>query len=156
MARLPSPGSDSGTWGGVLNDFLTVEHTSGGALARAADPTSLLLTAISAPLQFSASTAAVGTTGSNRAYVTRTLKGARMRVGSAPSGSALTVAIEHSTNGTSWSSVGTVSIASGSTTEASTTFTQAQAAGNLVRLNVSSVGSVVPATNVVVDIIWGA
>ncbi len=32
MARLPNPGSDNGTWGGILNDFLSVEHNSDGTL----------------------------------------------------------------------------------------------------------------------------
>lgn len=32
MARLPQPGSDDGTWGTLLNDFLTVEHNSDGSL----------------------------------------------------------------------------------------------------------------------------
>lgn len=32
MARLPVPGSDDGTWGTVLNDFLGVEHNSDGTL----------------------------------------------------------------------------------------------------------------------------
>lgn len=32
MARLPNPGSDDGTWGTILNDFLGVEHTSDGTL----------------------------------------------------------------------------------------------------------------------------
>lgn len=32
MARLPIPGEDDGTWGNVLNDFLTVEHNSDGTL----------------------------------------------------------------------------------------------------------------------------
>jgi hypothetical protein len=30
MSRLPTPGSDDGTWGDVLNDFLSVEHNSDG------------------------------------------------------------------------------------------------------------------------------
>lgn len=30
MARLPSVGSDSGTWGEVLNEFLEVAHSAGG------------------------------------------------------------------------------------------------------------------------------
>ena len=30
MARLPVPGNDSGAWGNVLNDFLSVEHNSDG------------------------------------------------------------------------------------------------------------------------------
>lgn len=32
MARLPTPGSDSGTWGNVLNEFLEVSHNSDGTL----------------------------------------------------------------------------------------------------------------------------
>lgn len=32
MSRLPVPGSDDGTWGDVLNDFLGVEHNSDGTL----------------------------------------------------------------------------------------------------------------------------
>ena len=32
MARLPIPGSDDGTWGDVLNDFLNVEHNPDGSL----------------------------------------------------------------------------------------------------------------------------
>lgn len=30
MARLPIPGSDDGTWGDILNDFLSVEHNPDG------------------------------------------------------------------------------------------------------------------------------
>lgn len=33
MSRLPTPGSDNGTWGTVLNDFLSVAHGTGGELA---------------------------------------------------------------------------------------------------------------------------
>ena len=32
MARLPTPGSDDGEWGAVLNDFLSQSHNSVGAL----------------------------------------------------------------------------------------------------------------------------
>ena len=32
MARLPSPGSDQGQWGAILNEFLNVEHNSDGTL----------------------------------------------------------------------------------------------------------------------------
>jgi hypothetical protein len=36
MARLPTPGGDDGTWGGVLNDFLGVSHGTDGTLKTAA------------------------------------------------------------------------------------------------------------------------
>lgn len=32
MTRLPNPGSDDGTWGNILNDFLGVAHNSDGTL----------------------------------------------------------------------------------------------------------------------------
>ena len=32
MARLPSPGGDSGNWGSILNDFLSQAHNSDGTL----------------------------------------------------------------------------------------------------------------------------
>jgi hypothetical protein len=33
MARLPVPGQDKGTWGGILNEFLEVSHAADGTLA---------------------------------------------------------------------------------------------------------------------------
>jgi hypothetical protein len=34
MSRLPQPGADDGTWGNVLNDFLSVEHNADGTLKK--------------------------------------------------------------------------------------------------------------------------
>ncbi len=39
MSRLPIPGSDDGSWGGVLNDFLAQEHNSDGTLKIRTDNT---------------------------------------------------------------------------------------------------------------------
>lgn len=39
MARLPQPGSDNGVWGTILNDFLSVEHDTMGALKIRSDGT---------------------------------------------------------------------------------------------------------------------
>lgn len=36
MARLPVPGSDAGTWGDVLNDFMSVAHNPDGSLKTSA------------------------------------------------------------------------------------------------------------------------
>lgn len=36
MARLPQPGSDAGTWGGVLNDYLSQSHNADGSLKTSA------------------------------------------------------------------------------------------------------------------------
>src|SRR5215471_14722387 len=32
VARLPKPGADNGTWGDILNAFLSVEHSADGTL----------------------------------------------------------------------------------------------------------------------------
>lgn len=39
MARLPSPGGDSNTWGQILNAFLAVEHNTDGTLKLRTDGT---------------------------------------------------------------------------------------------------------------------
>lgn len=33
MARLPVPGSDAGTWGDILNTYLSVSHAADGTLS---------------------------------------------------------------------------------------------------------------------------
>lgn len=38
MARLPVPGNDDGTWGGLLNDFLSIAHNNDGTLKTSAIP----------------------------------------------------------------------------------------------------------------------
>ena len=38
MVRLPNPGSDDGTWGDILNDFLAIEHNADGSLKIRTDP----------------------------------------------------------------------------------------------------------------------
>jgi hypothetical protein len=45
MARLPVPGSDSGTWGTVLNEYLSVELNTDGTLKRGGEITDALNTA---------------------------------------------------------------------------------------------------------------
>lgn len=63
MPRLPKPGGDDGTWGQVLNDFLSVEHQSDGSLrdvARAGE-----IATLNANMQTKAETAVV-TTLTNR------------------------------------------------------------------------------------------
>src|SRR5512141_1424312 len=35
MSRLPTPGADDGTWGSILNDFLSQSHNTDGSLRAA-------------------------------------------------------------------------------------------------------------------------
>lgn|GEM_PF-4677506 len=47
MSRLPTPGSDDGTWGDILNDFLKIEHNTDGSLKNVVRPSSLSTVATS-------------------------------------------------------------------------------------------------------------
>lgn len=107
-----------------------------------------------APVRFSAAVAVVGVTGTDRAWGDRTLVGARMRVASAPAGASLTVVVQN-WDGYAWANVGTLEITDGSVVEDVIEFTQVQVEGNLLRLNVTSVGSTSAATGVAVDVVVG-
>lgn len=50
MARLPTPGSDGGTWGDILNDFLLQAHDNSGALKDASVTKSKLAASVQTSL----------------------------------------------------------------------------------------------------------
>lgn len=50
MARLPNPGGDAGSWGGILNDFLAQIHNSDGSLKAGAVTKSNLSSSVQASL----------------------------------------------------------------------------------------------------------
>jgi len=141
-------------------DTLPGATTVGKAVVKAADATAAR-TALSAVgkgelvfnVMFAAATATTGVTASDRAYVARTLTGARMRVAGAPVGSSLVAQVQHF-DGSSWTTLGTLTTTTGSTVEATAAFTQDQLVGNLVRLNITSVGSTTAASGVAVDVTW--
>jgi len=64
MARLPQPGSDDGTWGDILNDFLSIEHNADGTLKDNSVTTAKIADGNVTPakLSFSAATASDLTT----------------------------------------------------------------------------------------------
>jgi hypothetical protein len=102
--------------------------------------------------RFSSPVAMIGVSPSDRAYSSRTFSSARMRVSSAPVGSDLTVQVQH-WNGFTWITQGTLQIANGSVVESVVSLSFSQAAGDMVRLNCTSVGSTSAATGVVVDVL---
>lgn len=83
MARLPNPGSDSGTWGTILNGFLQVAHDTDGSLlntgtmATKADDTAVVHTTgsevVSGTKTFNASpvvpSPTLGSQAANKTYV---------------------------------------------------------------------------------------
>lgn len=50
MARLPQPGSDQGTWGDVLNDYLRVAHMTDGSIRNGAVAEAQLASAVQVKL----------------------------------------------------------------------------------------------------------
>lgn len=102
-------------------------------------------------VRFSSSIGMLGVTATDRAYDSRVLIGARMRVASAPQGSDLVAVVQH-WDGFSWTDLGTLTIANGSVIEAVISFDQEQNVGNLVRCEVTSVGSTSAATGVAIDV----
>ncbi len=89
-ARLPTPGQDDGTWGTILNDFLSVEHNpdgtlkAGGSLSAKADDTIVVHTTGSELLAgtktFSSSPVVpdptLGSQATNKTYVDTTITSA--------------------------------------------------------------------------------
>ncbi|HUD21201.1 MAG TPA: sialidase family protein [Candidatus Saccharimonadales bacterium] len=65
MSRLPNPGGDDGTWGSILNDYLSVEHNPDGTLKKASDISTAQTTAETAK-----TTADSATTAANTAQTT--------------------------------------------------------------------------------------
>lgn len=79
MSRLPVPGSDDNTWGGILNDFLGVSHNADGTLKNGASATDATVVhtsgdeSIAGIKTFSSSpvvpTPTLGTQAANKTYV---------------------------------------------------------------------------------------
>ena len=99
--------------------------------------------------------ATVAPTFSDRCYApTRQLVGAYLRASSAPAGSDLVAEIQYSPSpGDTWSTLATLTITDGTTTEASAILDHDQVEGDYLRVEFTSVGSGTPATGVVVDIL---
>lgn len=97
MSRLPTPGSDNGSWGDILNDFLLVAHDSGGAIkntgvvaAKADDSAVVHNTSnetVAGTKTFSASpvvpSPTLGSQAANKTYVDTALSGAIQSGGTA-------------------------------------------------------------------------
>ncbi len=71
MARLPIPGADEGSWGQILNDFLSMAHQSDGALksniVEEANLSSAVVTKLNTVAGAQGATGATGPTGSQGA-----------------------------------------------------------------------------------------
>lgn len=68
MARLPQPGSDQGTWGTILNDFLSVSHNADGTIADASVTESGLSMSVQAKINGKADTSSLAAVANSGSY----------------------------------------------------------------------------------------
>ncbi len=84
MARLPVPGSDSGTWGDILNEFLQQSHNSDGSL-KSNQLNNLL------PTMTGNNGKVLGTDGSNASWVSSSGSYSQLNTIDAPAGTTTTI-----------------------------------------------------------------
>lgn len=105
-------------------------------------------------VSFSATTATVGASVGYQLQSSGTITTARMACTGAPAGSDLVVAVQLSTDGgTTWTTISTLTIPAGSTAAVTASPSRAVSAGDLVRVNATSVGSTTAAANVLVQVV---
>ena len=181
MSRLPTPGSDAGTWGTILNDFLNVAHNGDGSLKDGsvgdATITSVSQSKVINLVSDLAGKAAVGHTHtltfSLTAYTkqgtlstgtgtfrlptdgTYTVVGTRLMVGTAPTGANLIIDVNK--NGTTiyTTQANRPSITAGSNSggPGSTPDVTSLAAGDYLTIDIDQVGSTVAGADLTVTIV---
>lgn len=179
MARLPAPGGDEGTWGDILNQYLSVSHASDGTLkGNSVSPDSL--SSVNSPSSgqvlsyngsdlewksssqfmtyaFSKGGSLTTGTGTFRIYndtgVTWTIAAVRASVGTAPTGSTLVVDVN--VNGTTiyatQSNRPAIAI-SGNTATGGTPSTATIANGQYFTVDIDQVGSTIAGSDLTVQI----
>lgn len=68
MARLPQPGGDDGSWGGILNDYLSQSLSPSGALKPGVVSDSHLDTALQAAIAAKADSASLSPVATSGSY----------------------------------------------------------------------------------------
>lgn len=87
MARLPQPGGDKGSWGDILNDFLSQAHNADGSLKPVAQSEITGLSASLAAKADSSSLATVATSGSYADLANKpTIPASAASIGAEPAG----------------------------------------------------------------------
>lgn len=163
MARLPVVGSDDGTWGTVLNDFLDVAHNTDGSLkngsvAKATLTSGLSLEATARTLSYSESGVLTTIVGTMRLYndtaATWTIQGVRASAGTAPTGASILVDVN--VNGTTiFTTQGnrpTIAISGNTSGKVTNMNVTSVAVGAYLTIDIDQVGSTVAGSDLVIQL----
>lgn len=163
MARLPVVGSDDGTWGTVLNDFLDVAHNTDGSLkngsvAKATLSSALSLEATARTLSYSEGGILTPIVGTMRLYndtaAAWTIQGVRASAGTAPTGASIIVDVN--VNGTTiFTTQGnrpTIAIGGNTSGKVTNMDTTSVAVGNYLTVDIDQVGSTVAGSDLVIQL----
>lgn len=98
MPRLPIPGEDGGTWGNILNEYLSVSHNPDGSIKSSALPpaTSNGATGATGPQGPAGNTGQTGATGPNGITGATGAQGATGSIGA--TGPTMTYTVNHGSN----------------------------------------------------------
>lgn len=151
MARLPVVGSDDGTWGNLLNDFLDVAHNTDGTLKASAVPHKQTLA-------YSDAGTLSTLVGTMRLYndttATWTILSVRASAGTAPTGASIIVDVNK--NGTTifTTQANRPTIAASANTSGKVTNMDVTtvAAGDYITVDIDQVGSTVAGSDLVIQV----
>jgi hypothetical protein len=171
VSRLPTPGSDNGVWGTVLNDFLSVSHNSDGTLKTSSvkaagaemaggqegDSDSDTPTFTFSLSAFNKSGTLTVTTGTERLPIdgAYTIVGTRLMVGTAPTGQSLIADVKKNGNTIYTTSANRPTITAGSNSggPGATPDVTSLAAGDYLTVDIAQVGSTIPGSDLTVSVI---
>lgn len=151
MARLPVVGSDDGTWGTVLNDFLDVAHNTDGSLKAAA-------VLHRQTLPYSESGVLTTIVGTMRLYNdtlnTWTILSVRASAGTAPTGASIIVDINKNgtTIFTTQANRPAIAVSNNTSGKVTNMDVTTVAAGDYLTVDIDQVGSTIAGSDLVIQV----
>ena len=158
MARLPVVGSDDGTWGTVLNDFLDVAHNTDGTLKNGSVSSGTLdsglyAAATARTLPYSDTGTLAVIVGTMRLYndtaAAWTIQGVRASVGTAPTGASIIIDVNVNGSTIFSTQANRPTIAASGFTNMNTT---AVAVGAYITVDIDQVGSTAAGSDLVIQL----
>jgi hypothetical protein len=163
VPRLPVVGSDDGTWGTVLNDFLDVAHDTDGSLkdasvSKATLTSGLSLEATARTLSYSEGGVLTTIVGTMRLYndtaAAWTIQGVRASAGTAPTGAAILVDVN--INGTTiFTTQGnrpTIAISGNTSGKVTNMNVTSVAVGEYLTVDIDQIGSTIAGSDLVIQL----